>query len=129
MLHLFILLCYGLGIAAVHTVHYVLKQRPGEQTATRHYLIICHHHQQQIEWLLRMLSFWSWLYGHSIRITVLDQGSADDTMLILERVARRQPIQMMAGPVADIKAWDGPDTQTIVFDLNQIPDVRKLALT
>lgn len=76
---------YGLGVVLVHLVHSIHR---GHKDRRRIYVLVTHNNQAQIEWYIRSLSFFSWLKGREIDIHILDEGSTDDTMGIIERVAR-----------------------------------------
>ncbi|OEF99756.1 hypothetical protein BHF71_00855 [Vulcanibacillus modesticaldus] len=61
--------------------------RPKMRKKTKlHYFILVKNSQANIEWVIRWINFWSWIRGKQTRITVIDLGSEDDTLDILERL-------------------------------------------
>lgn len=80
-----ILLCYGLAAALVHMFHnrFSRSKRKGKQI---HYILVTHNHENQMEWYLRALSWYARLRGESLRVTVLDEESQDDTVAIMQRM-------------------------------------------
>lgn len=50
-----------------------------------HYFIIVKNGQEMIEWLIRSISIASFIEGKQKKITVIDLGSTDDTLAIMER--------------------------------------------
>src|SRR5690606_16402892 len=59
----------------------------------KHVVLVTHNEQHRIEWVLRSLLLVSWLKGKEICFTVLDQSSSDDTLSIVERLARKAAVQ------------------------------------
>lgn len=53
-----------------------------------HLLILLHDSEEQVEWLYRSLHKMSRTTGRPLSFTFIDCGSKDDTLLILERLAR-----------------------------------------
>lgn len=51
-----------------------------------HYFILVENSQGIIELVIRYIHFRSWLEGKATKITVVDLGSNDDTLAILERL-------------------------------------------
>ncbi|GIQ71238.1 hypothetical protein DUZ99_13170 [Xylanibacillus composti] len=74
---LLILSIYGLSILAVHVI-YAGYAASGKETA--HFVLVCRDNEQQLEWIVRTLRWFHWLHGKSVDITLIDQGSADQTM-------------------------------------------------
>lgn len=76
---------YGLAAAILHTA-YAIKQRRGGVVGTT-FLLITRNNELQVEWYLRSLLFVSRLRGRKIHIAVSDEGSEDDTLAIVRRLA------------------------------------------
>ncbi|MDF2939317.1 MAG: hypothetical protein K0Q90_4690 [Paenibacillaceae bacterium] len=77
---------YGLAAAILHAVYAVKHpQRSGEACTT--FLLITCNNELQVEWYLRSLLFVSRLRGRKIQIAVSDEGSEDETLAIVRRLA------------------------------------------
>ena len=81
---LWIVGCYGISIAVLHLLYETRKRRA--PVAAR-VLLITHNNQTQIEWYIRSLFFASRIKGRNIAATVLDEGSTDETLRIIERLS------------------------------------------
>lgn len=113
---LWIVSVYGLGIAFVHLAHYFSTQhhhrdagdirgiryirdirdirisssdRHVRRNSSRevHHTIESFQSETYIEWAIRSLLLSAWLRGESLRITVIDRGSTDDTLGIIRRLS------------------------------------------
>lgn len=82
---LWIALVYGLSAATVRFVYRRLQsnQKQAEQT---HYVLITSNHGFILEWIIRALSLDASLRGKTHQITVVDYGSSDETLLLLNRI-------------------------------------------
>lgn len=81
-----ILFSYGVAGVLVHLFHSRhLKYKPNSRKQV-HYILVAHNHENQMEWYLRALMWYSCLRAQSLRITILDEGSQDDTLAIIERM-------------------------------------------
>lgn len=89
---------YGFCIAIVHAVH-AYQRRRGSVPKTTYYALSTHNHEATIEWYVRSLVFVSWLRARYIAIVVFDEGSADETLAIVCRLADRHMVPSIA--VAD----------------------------
>lgn len=81
---LLILGCYGISIALLHVCFG--NHRDLRRKATKVFLIT-HNNQTQIEWYIRSLFFFSRLRGRNLTATILDEGSTDETIKIIERLS------------------------------------------
>lgn len=81
---LWIIGSYAACIALVHLVHLFHKTDASRET----WVMITRNHQHIVEWMLRILLFLSWLKGKAINLIVIDHHSSDDTLKIIERMAR-----------------------------------------
>ncbi|HEY0827904.1 MAG TPA: hypothetical protein VGE40_07415 [Bacilli bacterium] len=89
--------CYGVCVALVHLFHQRSQQqnrsqqhnpRPSKpKPHVPHYVLITHNNQMQVEWYLRSLLIYSKMRGQSLKITIIDEGSQDDTLAIVWRMS------------------------------------------
>lgn len=77
---------YGLCIVLVHAAHAWAR---GGRQAVCHYVLIGRNQQLRMEWFIRSLLLFGWLRGCSVQITVLDEGSQDDTLEIVRRLQQQ----------------------------------------
>ncbi|MDU0205683.1 hypothetical protein ACYEXS_16035 [Paenibacillus sp. MAH-36] len=81
---LWILGCYGISIAVLHLL---FGARKGRKKKPAKVLLITKNNQNQIEWYIRSLFFFSGLKGYEVTATIYDEGSSDDTRQIIERLS------------------------------------------
>src|SRR5690606_35280098 len=120
------------SVCMVHAVHRFDHQRKTVSSlrqAPRRYILISHENQQQIEWILRSLLFYSWLKGKEVMITVWDEGSSDDTLKIVERFVGRGIVSMRKAAVS-LHAGNDPGEvdDAVIVRLNHTEDLRKIPL-
>lgn len=89
-----ILVGYGLAALLVHILHRRFLRRASKGASEMHYILITRNHENQMEWYVRALSWYARLRGESIRVTVLDQASQDDTLAILGRLYQASGIKL-----------------------------------
>jgi hypothetical protein len=75
------------GITACWIQIYTWLHYPGEKKAI-HYYINTYNSQAKIEWMIRSLSRLAKLEGRSFYFYIIDSGSEDDTMRIVEKLNR-----------------------------------------
>lgn len=81
---------YGSGALLVHAAHHrMLKANKARKI--HHYVVNTNHSQLQIEWSIRSLLLLAWLKGEALHITVIDHGSTDDTIAILNKLTYNSP--------------------------------------
>ncbi|MNJ66919.1 hypothetical protein D3C77_630410 [compost metagenome] len=81
-----ILFSYGVAAVLVHLSHgRYLRYQPNTRKRV-HYILVACNHENQMEWYLRALLWYSCLRAQSLRVTVLDEDSKDDTLAIIERM-------------------------------------------
>lgn len=98
---------YGICVAIVHYFHQRFEQqhnrsqsqlqndnqshkrpRPSNSKPhVPHYVLITLNNQMQVEWYLRSLLIYSKMRGQSLKITIIDEGSQDDTLAIVWRMS------------------------------------------
>ncbi|WP_426450498.1 hypothetical protein ACP26L_00465 [Paenibacillus sp. S-38] len=112
--------CYAAGIAVIHALHRQWKRRGARQAA--HYVLYTQNAQMQLEWYLRSLFFFSWMKGRNIEVTLVDEGSADETLEIAVRMAREHSLSIVSQEYWNLDTWiEGHQEQDVVFiRLNQI---------
>ncbi|UUZ82624.1 hypothetical protein LJK88_00580 [Paenibacillus sp. P26] len=110
---------YAAGIVLVHWLHRRWKGQ--EKTRTVHYLLITWNHQNQVEWFIRSLHFFSWLKGRAIAVTVADEGSSDDTLAIVRRLSQEHHLNICMSETMDLEEWvrEHEDEQVMVVRLSQ----------
>jgi hypothetical protein len=125
---------YGLCVVMVHAVHMYMR-RCGKLPAKKHYVLVSSDNQLQMEWYLRSLILFSWLRGIEIRITILDEGSTDDTLAIVERLSVRYPIEIKVvrsslhiGEYVPCRTGGQDEAEVIVVRLNVREDLAKMPL-
>jgi hypothetical protein len=74
---------YGSGICLVHLLYSRLFRRE----KAFHIVMMTNHAGSSIEWHLRSIAFMSLLGARNTVVTVLDEGSTDETVRIAERLA------------------------------------------
>lgn len=82
---LWIALVYGLSAATVRFVYRRLQSNQKQAEHTR-YVLITSNHGFILEWIIRALSLDASLRGKTHQITVVDYGSSDETLLLLNRI-------------------------------------------
>ncbi|MFD1179575.1 hypothetical protein ACFQ3W_25205 [Paenibacillus puldeungensis] len=88
-----ILLCYGLAAVLVHMLHrFYSRRKPNSHMI--HYVLVTRNHEGQMEWYLRALSWYARLRGLSLQVTVLDEGSKDDTLAIARRLQAQDDMEL-----------------------------------
>ncbi|PZE19366.1 hypothetical protein [Paenibacillus xerothermodurans] len=84
---------FGSYAASIALVHWFYRRRREEDQHITYFLLVTYNSQMQVEWYIRALHFFSRLKGKEIRVTLADEGSADDTMAIIERFCRKDDLQ------------------------------------
>lgn len=84
---------YAAGLILVHLC-YLRRRKLGKERIT-HYVLLTYNNQLQVEWYIRSLQFFSLLRGRSILITVVDEGSEDDTLPIVQQLAEEHALYLV----------------------------------
>ena len=82
----YILLCYGVAAIAVHAMYRWHVHRHPKSVKRVHYVLITQNHENQMEWVLRVLHWYSKMKGIALRVTLLDNESNDDTLAIAQKM-------------------------------------------
>ena len=82
---------YGLCAALIHAFYAYSGKARARNVPIFHLVVVTRDSQTRIEWYLYAYLFVSWLRGRQTVITVFDEGSTDDTCMIVSRVAREWP--------------------------------------
>lgn len=77
---------YTLCALLVHAAHYYYKDKGSPE---KHIVLVTRNNQLELEWVIRSLRLFAWIRGQALRITLVDQGSQDDTVWIAEHFAGR----------------------------------------
>lgn len=71
--------CYA---AAVLGIHLVFRRWRKRKESSRHYVLMAADHEREMEWVLRSIQWYGIRTGVDVRVTVVDEGSRDDTLRI-----------------------------------------------
>lgn len=82
---LWIVCVYALGAASVHAASW---RRSRRLSGAKHYVLYTLNDGRHIEWVVRSLVIFHWLRGRQVLITVVDEGSTDETLHIVSSLAR-----------------------------------------
>lgn len=85
-----ILFGYVVAALLVHLSYGRLRRQAPEDSGGAHYILVTRNHGDQMEWYLRALSWYARIRGESVKVTVLDDYSQDDTRKIVHKL-RDQP--------------------------------------
>lgn len=114
---------YALGAFAVHVAH---GRRGGRSAGSRHYVLHARNEGRRLEWVVRALLWHGAFRESGIRITVIDDGSTDETPELLRLLARTCGIRREIGePRARAEAGEAGRETVHVF-LRRPEDWRKL---
>jgi hypothetical protein len=83
--------CYGISIAVLHILFGTRKGGSKKQSKV---LLVTRNNQNQIEWYIRSLFFFSRVKGSEVTATIFDEGSSDDTMKIIERLSHTHLLEL-----------------------------------
>lgn len=78
-------LCYALAAAMVHLAYWMSK---GKERTSKHYVLIAHNQHMKLEWLIRSFFSFSRRMGTDVKLTIVDDGSTDQTTEIVDRLGR-----------------------------------------
>ncbi|OAS14536.1 hypothetical protein [Paenibacillus oryzisoli] len=81
--------CYGVSIIVLH-----LLLRKGTMKKPATVLLVTKNNQNQIEWVIRSLFFFSRVRGNQVKATIIDEGSSDDTREIIERLSHTYALEL-----------------------------------
>jgi hypothetical protein len=115
---------YLISIIVIHGCHKHHKRKA--QKKMTNVILITYNSQMQVEWFLRSLLFFSRIKGREIHITVVDEGSVDETLAIIDRLQWEFNFSMNysanAGSLVD---WtnEAEDNQKIVVRLEHQEDL------
>ena len=123
---------YGLGILLVHAAFGRTRRlRDETRCRSKHYVLISKQNQFQIEWVLRALFLFSWLKGSNFKITVIDEGSTDDTLTIIDKLTKDYHVDLewLPKPSQPVEYRNlFPSSQTVIVRLSHGEDLQKIAL-
>ncbi|MFD0696229.1 hypothetical protein ACFQZT_19370 [Paenibacillus sp. GCM10027628] len=88
---LWIVGCYGISIAVLHILFRIRKGRNKKQAKV---LLVTKNNQNQIEWYIRSLFFFSRVKGSQVNAAIFDEGSSDDTLKIIERLSHTHLLEI-----------------------------------
>lgn len=83
-----LLLVIGCYLLAALTVHLVYRIQQGRLESSKHYVWIADSRQKNMEWYMRSLFSFSRRMGKDVRLTIVDSGVSEETLAIVERLAK-----------------------------------------
>ncbi|MFC4812020.1 glycosyltransferase family A protein [Paenibacillus sp. GCM10023250] len=83
---LWIVGCYVLAAIVVYACS---AFRLGRERSVKHYVLIAGNEEPRMEWYMRSLRRFSHLTGTDVKVTVVDNGSQDDTIQIARAFAKQ----------------------------------------
>src|SRR5690606_13406664 len=75
--------CYLISAVMVHAVY---SRFPRMRRSVLHYVLVTKNNEQTAELVLRAIAWYAWLRGKEAKISVIDEGSRDETKEILQRL-------------------------------------------
>jgi hypothetical protein len=75
-------------------VHIAYNRMNTDDEESKHYVLHTLNNQLHIEWIIRSLSLFYWVQGKSIYITIMDEGSSDDTLSIVRLLSRHYQLDV-----------------------------------
>ncbi|MBM7566486.1 glycosyltransferase family A protein [Paenibacillus sacheonensis] len=85
-----VLLCIvGCYVLAAAVIFILAAMRRGRERSAKHYVLLAGNEGQRMEWYMRSLHRFSHLTGTDVKVTVVDNGSKDDTLRIARVFAKR----------------------------------------
>ena len=128
---LWIVGAYALGAALVHAVFWYMQRA---ETGAKHYVLYTLNDGPHVEWAVRSLILFYWLQGRQVLITVIDEGSTDETLDIVQSLARRHMLHVRradsdSGQDTGVVISSVQDFEIIHIRLRQPEDLQKLPLT
>lgn len=109
---------YALGALAVHTAR---RARQRTEANTWHYVLYTLNDGRHIEWAVLSLVMFYWLKGQPLFITIIDEGSTDDTMDIARTLSRRHLLHIHGtsdGDDTSIKGNTSVDNDPSIADIS-----------
>lgn len=77
----------SLYLMSVFLLHLRFNQYEKKYIESNRVLVFTYNDQLKIEWLIRLLFFTSKLKGVELHLILIDEGSTDETMQIIDRLA------------------------------------------
>ena len=121
---------YGLFFIATYlcsalVIHLVYSRMDSQDVEVRHYVLYTLDNQLHIEWIIRSLIVFHWLQGKSISITIIDEGSSDETLSILSLLSKQHQLDVRLQGDEGLQPLPLRDT-SIHIRLSQPEDLHKL---
>ncbi|MDQ1911270.1 hypothetical protein RAC89_12520 [Paenibacillus sp. GD4] len=110
---------YAVGILLIHWLHWRFQRRGLERMM--HYVLVTRNNQLQVEWYIRSLGFFSWLKGRAITVTLVDEGSTDETLSIVARLSEEHQLHICSAEAWNWDDWvqEHENEQVVVVRLSQ----------
>jgi hypothetical protein len=80
--------------ATIFLLHFKSKHCEQKILLTNRVVMVTQNNQSQIEWHMRMLLFRSKLKGENLLILLIDKGSKDETIEIIEKIALKYELSI-----------------------------------
>jgi hypothetical protein len=119
------LLIIGTYLCGVLAIHLAYSWMNPQHTEAEYYVLYTYNNQLQIEWIIRSLIVFYWLQGKSISITIIDEGSSDDTFAILSILSQQHQLDVRLADDDSLQQLPSRDT-SIHIRLSKPEDLQKL---
>jgi hypothetical protein len=117
---------YALCVGIAHLLFVLFQRHPKK---LKHYVLVTNNVEQHIEWYLGSLFLFSWLKGTEYKVTVVDEGSTDETLAIIQKLSskRHMGIAVYTTPYHKNQYMQPRhNEEMIVVELNKAEDLSKL---
>jgi len=121
----------GAYAAAIATVHIIYRISLRARKDTVHYVLLTRNNQHHVEWFLRSLFFFSWMRGKPITVTIMDDGSTDDTLEIAHRVGEDKEVGIQIETDAnamDTFMAEHLQEAVVVVKLSGVEDIKSIPM-
>ncbi len=124
---LFMLGTYFCSAILIHLIYHRMNAN-NIDFESKHYVLYTLNNQLHIEWIIRSLVVCYWLQGKSISITIIDEGSSDDTLAIIGLLSRHHllDVRHMDDDAPQPQTPRHNETPSIHIRLSQPEDLLKL---
>ncbi|GAA4873922.1 hypothetical protein GCM10023310_61970 [Paenibacillus vulneris] len=111
---------FGSYAASIALVHWCYRRRRRTGRNETHFLLVTHNNENQVEWYIRSLLFFSRFKGRDVHLTIADEGSTDETLAIAEQFRKEHNLEILT--LEGLESWDEwirqhEDKQVIVVRL------------
>ncbi|AWB46244.1 hypothetical protein DCC85_20145 [Paenibacillus sp. CAA11] len=105
-LGIWVLFVYGLAAMSVHLSFVRFDRSEAYRRRTVHYVLITRNHAHQMEWYLRAIRWYADLRGMQLQVTIMDDGSEDETREIAECMRRSGELDISVIGFSRLRSMD-----------------------